>query len=450
MSFALVLGLFVGLFYAVYYRIRDLWEEHPDGVVCVIVCGDIGRSPRICNHIRQLSEKINASALKNVRWIHVIGYTETPLPESIANDKNIDVTALRLVRRPMQCTRTRRLFLAFVKLQVELLSIWFTLARLRSLKVVIAQNPPATPHTILMAVVCWIRHARLILDVHNYGFTIAQMNQQLRCLTWPLKTLEQIGFRLSHERLVVSRAMQEDLQQRLNLDSTVVYDLPTKLFAPVSEAIRKSLFAQYGIDDEETKWADAPVVISSTSYTEDEDLQMLLDAVEDYAKAKNSNHELPRIRLIITGTGPNRERVAESIKARQTTLEDRVRIYQIFTTPEDYPRIMGCADLGVSLHFSSSKLDIPMKVVDMLAACLPVLSFRYPAMNEVLPRECCELSFKSRDGLCTSLIQTVKNFPNNSKLPALKQSCLLLRKVSWEDQWDSQVLPLLHLTKKTA
>ena len=51
---------------------------------------------------------------------------------------------------------------------------------------------------------------------------------------------------------------------------------------------------------------------------------------------------------------------------------------------EDYEKLLGCADLGVSLYQSVSGVDLPKSVNDMFGSGLPVLALDYPAIGELL------------------------------------------------------------------
>lgn len=114
------------------------------------------------------------------------------------------------------------------------------------------------------------------------------------------------------------------------------------------------------------------LIVSSTSWTEDEDFSVLLKAVELYeASAKPSD---PRLLFVITGNGPQKKFYQDKIK--KMTLK-KTRIVTAWLEAGDYPLLLGSADLGISLHTSSSGMDLPMKVVDMFGCGLPVCAINF-------------------------------------------------------------------------
>jgi beta-1,4-mannosyltransferase len=124
--------------------------------------------------------------------------------------------------------------------------------------------------------------------------------------------------------------------------------------------------------------ADRPaLLVSSTSWTIDEDFNVLIEALSIYSRArKNKTKSLPQLMCLITGKGPLKEHYLAAIseQSREEGWQEIGIVCQSvwFDEPEDYRKLLGAADLGISLHQSSSGLDLPMKVVDMFGCGLPV------------------------------------------------------------------------------
>jgi beta-1,4-mannosyltransferase len=90
-----------------------------------------------------------------------------------------------------------------------------------------------------------------------------------------------------------------------------------------------------------------------------------------------------------------------------------VEIVTAWLEAEDYPRLLASADLGVSLHTSTSGLDLPMKIVDMFGCGLPVLAKRFSTIGEqVLDGQNGRL-FDTSNQLRQILVELAMGFPNN-------------------------------------
>ena len=68
---------------------------------------------------------------------------------------------------------------------------------------------------------------------------------------------------------------------------------------------------------------------------------------------------LPRLLILVTGKGPQREHYQRQMARLRL---QHVAFRTLWLEAQDYPLLLGSADLGISLHTSSSGLDLPMKV----------------------------------------------------------------------------------------
>jgi beta-1,4-mannosyltransferase len=204
--------------------------------------------------------------------------------------------------------------------------------------------------------------------------------------------------------------------------------------------------AQYA--DSLTRSAKEPwkLLVSSTSWTPDEDFSVLLEALSAYSVQAASKPQLPKILAIITGKGPLKEYYMSKIqKLNQENKLASVVIRTAWLTPEDYALLLASADLGVSLHTSSSGVDLPMKVVDMFGAGLPVVGWsKFEAWPELVKEDVNGKGFGSSDKLWQLLVNLFED--RDALLATLREGALEESKHRWDDEWDRVGGKLFKLT----
>jgi beta-1,4-mannosyltransferase len=343
----------------------------------VVVLGDIGRSPRMCNHAQEFAAAGYDTAL--------IGYapragTQTP--------PGVRILPLTPMRRAGD-HRSKLAFLLISAIRMGLLFWQLTAALIREKPaVILVQNPPGFPTLTAAWIARLITGARVIVDWHNYGYTILalRLNERhpiVRLHAW----YEFAAGRLcGKHHLCVSEAMREDLASRHGIEATVLYDRPTGPPAPRQPNVKLTAVCPAG-------------------WTSDEDMSILLDALDSLDPATATAWELH-----LTGDGPLRQ----SFEPRIAALRQRgIDIRTGFLPESEYRERIAGADLGISLHRSSSGLDLAMKVVDLFQHGVPVCAFDYGgAIREQIEPGKTGFLFRDAAGLAET-IREITTDPHN-------------------------------------
>uniref|UniRef100_A0A669BGL0 ALG1 chitobiosyldiphosphodolichol beta-mannosyltransferase n=1 Tax=Oreochromis niloticus TaxID=8128 RepID=A0A669BGL0_ORENI len=434
----LVLALLAGLFaahsavrwpavsLAIAAALLPLWgrslrrrDEGTSRRVCVLVLGDIGRSPRMQYHALSLS--------KHGYHVTFVGFSETKPHGDVLSEEKITIVPIAEVKG----VRVGPKVVTYVtKVMVQSLQLLRVLLTMELQEHVLMQNPPGLPSIAVTWFVCLLRGSRFIIDWHNYGYTIMALSHGpahpvVRLAKW----YEHFFGPLASHNLCVTNAMKDDLQKNWSIKATTLYDRPASVFRETPLRLQHELFVRLAAvypqfrhtgseeaertifsvrdlaDSTVTLRAERPaLLLSSTSWTEDEDFSILLTALEEYEGFIKGGASLPPLLCVITGS----------------------------------------ADLGVCLHKSSSGLDLPMKVVDMFGCCLPVCAIHFNCLDELVKHEENGLIFKDSAELAEQLKALLSDFPSSDgKLGTFRRNLRASRGQCWDDNWDQNVLPLI-------
>ena len=319
----------------------------------VVVLGDFGRSPRMQYHTQSMASKPNSI-------VHVIAYGGAAPLDSLVSASNVHIHSLPEV--PRMIHRLPGLLKLVVKVLHQLIAmLWIMLVTLPAPSNILMQNPPCIPTMVL----CWIaakRHgAKVVIDWHNFGYSIMALKRPATSFIVRAARMHEASWgRMGDKHFCVTKAMQKELSgPSWRVKATVLYDRPPKHFGRTDASTAHELLVRLakvlavgsgrgssldaaGVTSEQQHVdfavQDAPewgqertiltvrsvkkggkswrperpaVLISSTSWTPDEDFGVLLEALVHYEAAAQQQRQggrkgggerkLPDLLVLITG-----------------------------------------------------------------------------------------------------------------------------------------------------
>ncbi|HEV7733183.1 MAG TPA: glycosyltransferase [Candidatus Binatia bacterium] len=408
--------------------------------VTIVVLGDLGRSPRMLYHAGALAD--------SDATVDLVGSVEHALPTEIGTHPHVRVHRLPTAAVAGRHTLPRLLFVAAAGWNVSRQAVALLLTLLRRVAppdVILVQNPPAIPTLAVSWLAARLRGARLIVDWHNLGWTMLALSLGERHPLVRLARRHELRMgRRADAHLCVSRALAARLETS-GIRARVLPDRPAGRFMPTPPAARRELFERLAgplrlpaLADPEARPA---LVVSPTSWSRDEDFDLLVEgAVALDARLRDEGG--PVVAVVVTGDGPGR--AAYERRFADLGLE-RVQLRTLWLPADEYPRFLGAADLGLSLHRSASGVDLPMKVLDCFGAGVPVLALGYgPCLAELVRDGENGLVFTTATELADALHRTLAGFPGHTPLlDRLRTGVAGEAALRWTDVWTAVARPII-------
>ncbi|CAL1686458.1 unnamed protein product [Lasius platythorax] len=383
--------------------------------------------------------------------VDIVGYPGSSPMREISENARIQIHHLR--PPPEMQNALPRLLCYIVKVTWQTIDLLRLLVRKRTSGSLIMQNPPAIPTMPVCWFYCVVTNTQFIVDWHNYAYSLMALSLgNNHTLVGLAENIEKIFGRRAKNNFCVTKAMKEDLEKTWAIQAKVLYDKPADEFHPIT-LTEKNEFLQKLAEKYDVSVPYSPrsgFIVSSTSWTEDEDFSILLNALQEYENAcENSELKLPNLMCVITGKGPLKDFYMAIVNLKNWK---HVEIRTLWLEHEDYPKILASADLGVCLHTSSSGLDLPMKIVDMFGCRLPVCAYNFNCLSELVRHNENSLVFANECELAQQLKMWFQDFPNNEiqrQLCERFQENMFTSQLShpndWHGNWKLNVLPCFQL-----
>ena len=376
--------------------------------------------------------------------VDLVGLEGAPLHAALTAEPRIRSYRLSDRRFKSRASRGRSRFvwMSAARASLQAASLLRTLLRIPKPDVILVQNPPAVPTLAAAWTAARMRGARLVIDWHNLSHTMlaVRLGDNHRAVR-ALRRSERRWAHRADAHIAVSQALADWLQREWHVRATVVYDRPSAFFARPSLEASNDLWQRLA-HDLHLGPRRLPLVVCPTSWTPDEDFDLLLEALERAERALNaklgrSDGASPDLVVMMTGRGEMRTDFEKRLSRRDFK---RVAVRAAWLEPGEYPTLVGMADAGLCLHQSSSGLDLPMKLADFRGAGVPVAAFDYgPVLTEAMTVGHEGVTFGEPGELATLLVALASaDLAAVPRFAAARTWLAANPAERWEDHWASR------------
>lgn len=411
--------------------------------VVIIVLGDLGHSPRMTYHAKSFQ--------KLGYHVNLCGYLESNLPPFLSSP-DISIHSIPVIKN----RRLPYLLFAVLKVLTQLIDLSHLFIKLidENTRYILVQNPPSLPVLLIIGLIkkYWAPHTQLIIDWHNLNWSILNLKYQNE--NHPVVKLMKFYEKFCSSafadfNLTVTSALKKYLINEFCLTPNrilTVYDRPSEIFRPLDsqDTLKEILDSnKYLFEDLAYNQLNDRILITSTSFTADEDFGLLIEALTLLDKKLSERKAENRILMFVTGKGPLQSEFLNSVNSK---IWKNVIIKNVWLPINTYPNILRISDLGISLHYSSSGLDLPMKIVDLFGSGIPVLSLSYPVISELVKNNVNGLLMENNVDP-NEMADKIYNilFTDTQLFVKLKEGALLESQKHWDDEWDAKLSEIFSL-----
>lgn len=352
---------------------------------------------------------------------------------------------------------------------------------------VLVQNPPAMP---LLAVAYFYsscqgflyRHRpAMVIDWHNLGFTMLSKTPIFASVA---RVYEQFMAPRATAHLCVTDALKTFLVRQFGIPAetvSVLHDCPNAMFQPRStkenhellqrlhgklcaaaprhwynrlDPSKQTFFTEIDSNGEYSPRPNRPALVtSSTSWTPDEDFGPLLEALVGLDRQITEEESTLKVMVLVTGKGPKKSYYQKQISLLKL---QHVAIETMWLEPGDYPQLLACADVGISLHTSTSGIDLPMKILDLFGCEVPVCAVNFQCLSELVEDNVNGTIFESSAqlheqlwGLLSPLDKYPGAWPPHGFGDLARFSRNLQGRKRWDEEWETHAKPVFLSTMTT-